>query len=82
MEGWMVGVAMFPFVSALTRLPVIYLPVMLALYLVPLWVALWRRHPNRLAIGLLNVLLGWFMPGWVGALVWASLARPGVKPNP
>lgn len=77
MEGWVLGLMMFPFLPAVMELSMLYLPLVLAVYLVPLWVAIWRGHPNRVAIGLLNVLLGWMMPGWVAALVWASLVRRG-----
>ncbi|MBI5442274.1 MAG: superinfection immunity protein [Deltaproteobacteria bacterium] len=42
------------------------------LYLVPTFVAYRRRHHNRAAIGLLNVLLGWTFFGWAIALVWAA----------
>ena len=42
-----------------------------ALYLLPGIVAHKRRHPNETAILVLNLLLGWTLLGWVGALVWA-----------
>jgi len=44
----------------------------LALYFVPTLVAYRRRHHNRAAIALLNLLLGWTFFGWVAALVWAA----------
>jgi hypothetical protein len=31
-----------------------------------------RRHPNTVAIGILNLFLGWTFLGWVAALVWAN----------
>jgi hypothetical protein len=40
-------------------------------YFLPTIVAQARRQPNLLAIGFLNLLLGWSFFGWVGALVWA-----------
>jgi uncharacterized membrane protein YhaH (DUF805 family) len=43
----------------------------LVLYFIPTIVALARKHHNRLAIGALNLLLGWTVVGWVVALVWA-----------
>lgn len=43
----------------------------LVLYLAPTVVAVDRNHPRRAAIGALNVLLGWTVVGWIGALVWA-----------
>lgn len=54
------------------------LAVAVILYFVPLFVAVLRNHPNAVAITLLNLFLGWTLIGWVGALVWASLAKkPG-----
>lgn len=46
-----------------------------ALYFLPVIEASLRSHPNVAALGALNLLLGWTVIGWVGALVWA-LARP------
>jgi hypothetical protein len=40
-------------------------------YLLPTWIALSRRHHNRGAIIALDVLLGWTVFGWFGALVWS-----------
>jgi len=33
-----------------------------------------RDHPNKVAIGVLNIALGWTLLGWVVALVWSSMA--------
>lgn len=46
-----------------------------ALYLAPSAVALLRRHPRKVAIIALNLLLGWSGIGWIAALAWA-LIRP------
>lgn len=43
----------------------------LALYFLPLIIAIKRKHNNALGIGLLNFFLGWTLLGWVGALIWA-----------
>lgn len=51
----------------------IVFPAMMA-YPIPGFVALARRHPNAQAIAALNMLLGWTVIGWAGALVWALLA--------
>lgn len=51
------------------------LTVIALLYLVPLTVAVRRQHRNRLAIGVLNVALGWTFIGWLGALIWACTAN-------
>jgi hypothetical protein len=58
-------------------------PAILALYFLPAIIAFNRRHHNRLAILLLNVLLGWSGLGWVAALIWAVTAvrtDPAVRP--
>jgi len=43
----------------------------LIVYLIPSFVAVARNHDNRFAIGALNLVLGWTVVGWIGALVWA-----------
>jgi hypothetical protein len=54
--------------------------IFLLLYFVPSVVAFVRHHHNQWAIFALNLLLGWTLLGWVGALVW-SLTRPAVQPH-
>jgi hypothetical protein len=46
----------------------------LVIYMLPWLVAVQRRHRDRLAIGILNLFLGWSLLGWVGAFVWAASA--------
>jgi hypothetical protein len=50
--------------------------VFLPLYFAPAWVALWRVHRHRVAILTLNIMLGWTILGWIGALVWAFMDQP------
>ena len=45
--------------------------IFLAIYFIPAIVAWTRRHRQFMAIAVLNVLLGWTVLGWIGALVWA-----------
>lgn len=45
--------------------------VFIAIYAIPIIVANIRNHPNKLAITVLNIFLGWSVLGWIGALVWA-----------
>ena len=54
----------------------------IAIYLLPVSIAASRSHPNTLAIGALNILLGWTMLGWIAALVWAltSSGKQTVRP--
>lgn len=40
-------------------------------YFLPSLIAFLRQHKNKLAIFLLNLLLGWTVFGWVGSLVWS-----------
>lgn len=51
----------------------IMLAITAAIYFIPLIVADARGKDNKLAIGMLNLLLGWTMIGWVAALVWACM---------
>ncbi|MBW5800058.1 superinfection immunity protein [Halomonas elongata] len=53
----------------------------IAAYMLPTLVAALRKKRNTLAIGALNVLLGWTFIGWVVALVW-SLASERDAPSP
>jgi len=46
----------------------------LGLYFVPTIVASVHHHHNTLAIGALNLLLGWTVIGWIAALIWALTA--------
>lgn len=45
-----------------------------AMYFAPTIIAAGRKHHNRMAIFALNLLLGWTLIGWVGALVWSLTA--------
>ena len=45
--------------------------ILLLIYFIPLFVAIRRKHTKLKHIILLNILLGWTVLGWVGALVWS-----------
>src|SRR5262245_57045087 len=45
----------------------------IAVYFLPFFVAYARRHPQQLAITVLNIVAGWTLVGWVVALVWACI---------
>jgi hypothetical protein len=49
-----------------------------ALYLIPTYVCILRKVKQKAGIILLNIFLGWSILGWVGALIWASIA-PAIK---
>ncbi len=44
-----------------------------AFYFTPTLVAFLKQHKNKLAIFLLNLLLGWTVLGWVVSLVWSVM---------
>lgn len=44
-----------------------------AVYFLPSFIAFSRDHKNKVAIFLLNLLLGWTVLGWVGSLVWSVM---------
>jgi uncharacterized membrane protein YqaE (UPF0057 family) len=56
------------------------LVIVLLAYFVPSVVAFVRGHHNKWAIFALNLLLGWTLLGWIGALVW-SFTRPSPQPQ-
>lgn len=41
------------------------------LYVAPTWIAHKAQHPQRTAITILNILLGWTVIGWIASIVWA-----------
>lgn len=45
--------------------------VSMVLFLIPAIIAIRVNHPNKLAIVLINVLLGGTVIGWIVALIWA-----------
>ncbi len=45
--------------------------IVVALYFIPTIIAMMRSHRQVVAIGALNLLLGWTVLGWVGSLVWS-----------
>ncbi len=51
------------------------------LYFLPAIIAENRKHHNKGAITVLNLLLGWTFVGWVAALVWAASATRESESN-
>jgi Superinfection immunity protein len=45
--------------------------IVILLYLLPTVIAASKHRSNVAAICALNLLLGWTVLGWIGALVWA-----------
>lgn len=40
-------------------------------YCLPSYIAFRRQHKNRAAVLALNLMTGWTVLGWIGAMVWA-----------
>lgn len=55
------------------------LALLIGCYFIPAVIAFTRGHHNRVAIFILNLLLGWTVLGWVAAIVWACTAIKGDK---
>jgi hypothetical protein len=53
---------------------IVTLLLFLLLYFLPAIIASNREHPQLNAIGVINILLGWTVIGWIAALVWALSA--------
>jgi hypothetical protein len=52
-------------------------------YFVPVIIAIRRKHPQVVAIGALNIFLGWSFLGWLAALIWALVSEnPKLPPPP
>ena len=51
------------------------------IYMAPWLVSKNRRHHNSTSIGVLNLLLGWTLLGWVIALVWANTQPNAASPS-
>ena len=48
----------------------------LFLYFIPTVIAFRNRHPKRLAIFAVNLLLGVTILGYIGAMLWATAPAP------
>ncbi len=47
---------------------------LVVLYFAPVVIAVMRRHPQAMAIMMLDLLLGWTVIGWIAALIWSMTA--------
>ena len=54
-----------------TILELLLIVLIFIFYFLPALIAFLRQHKNKLAIFLLNLLLGWTILGWLGSLVWS-----------
>ena len=57
---------------------VLYFLLVVALYFVPTWIALYRRALNKWRVLVVNAAFGWTFIGWMIALV---MALPGNHPQ-
>jgi hypothetical protein len=56
-----------------TILELLLVVLIFVFYFLPTLIAFLRQHKNKLAIFLLNLLLGWTVLGWVVSLVWSVI---------
>ncbi len=56
-----------------TILELLLVVLIFAFYFLPTLIAFLRQHKNKLAVFLLNLLLGWTVLGWVVSLVWSVI---------
>jgi hypothetical protein len=59
--------------QSLGLLEILLVVLIFGFYFLPTLIAFLRQHKNKLAIFLLNLLLGWTVLGWVVSLVWSVI---------
>jgi len=59
--------------QSLGLLEILLVVLIFTIYFLPTLIAFLRQHKNKLAIFLLNLLLGWTVLGWVVSLVWSLI---------
>ena len=52
---------------------------LLALYVLPSYIAIRRGHRDQSSIIIVNILLGWTFAGWVAALAWSLTGNVKAK---
>ena len=57
----------------LSLVELLVITLIFALYFLPTFIGLLRQRKNKLAIFLLNLLLGWTVLGWVATLIWSVM---------
>jgi hypothetical protein len=57
-------------------LEILGLVALAVMHFAPTFIAVWRKHPRRIAIFVINLLFGWTIIGWIAALIWALAPPP------
>ncbi len=60
---------------------ILFALVLAALFFLPTIIAAKKRHPNRIGIFVVNLLMGWTGLGWIVALIWALIAPQTSSPQ-
>ena len=60
---------------------VIMLMLVVALYMLPTFLAFSREHPRRHDLAVVNIVLGWTLIGWIGVFLWALLTPTREQPT-
>lgn len=57
--------------------------VSIVIYVIPLIIALIRRHKSATMVVILNILFGWILLLWIILLIWASFGerKPATPPS-
>lgn len=56
----------------LVLLAILFITIFTAIYFVPSFIAICRKHSHVLQITILNTFLGWSFIAWVASLIWAT----------
>jgi len=64
-----------PVASSTTDSGHVLLIAIIALYFLPLLIAIERRHRQLVPLAILNVAFGWTLIGWIACLAWAFTKR-------
>lgn len=57
----------------------VFIVCFLAVYFLPSFIAIGRKHVHTLQITILNAFLGWSFIAWVAALIWATMCESDEK---
>lgn len=56
----------------ITLFLILLVTIFIAIYFVPSFIAIKRKHAHTLQITILNAFLGWSFIAWVAALIWST----------
>jgi Superinfection immunity protein len=51
----------------------------IGIYLIPTFIAYYRKHEKKVIITIINIFIGWTFIAWVACIIWAILGKPSNK---